>query len=144
MISNPVQTIFYTIEQTIKEYRKYAQKNISKQIEDITLDQALVLMILNSEPELTQKEIANFLYKDYASLTRMIELMVEKGYLTRAINHKDRRRFKLEITKKGMLAVEKLKPIILVNRANSLKGISQDEIKILSNLLNKIINNLSK
>ena len=141
MNTYPLQSIFYTVEQTIKEYRKYAQNNISKQISDITFDQALVLMVLNTKPELTQKEIANLLYKDYASLTRMIELMVEKNYLKRSINNDDRRRFKLEITEKGLLAIKKIKPIIQTNRAISLNGISQDEIELLRNLLNKIINN---
>jgi len=141
MTSNPKQSIFYTIEKTIKEYRKYAQHNIVKHINDITLDQALVLTIIDTEPDISQKEIANFLYKDYASLTRIIELMVEKNYVTRQTNEADRRRFKLIITEKGKTALKKIIPIIKTNRESAILGLSQEEVSQLKTFLNKIIIN---
>jgi len=144
MTSNPKQTLFYTIERAIKEYRKYAQHNILEHINDITLDQALVLTIIDTEPSISQKEIANFLYKDYASLTRIIELMVEKNYVTRQTNKADRRRFNLIITKKGNTALKKILPIIKANRESAILGLSQQEVSQLNTLLNKIIINCKK
>lgn len=144
MTSNPKQTLFYTIERAIKEYRKYAQHNILEHINDITLDQALVLTIIDAEPSISQKEIANFLYKDYASLTRIIELMVEKNYVTRQTNKADRRRFNLIITKKGNTALKKILPIIKANRESAILGLSQQEVSQLNTLLNKIIINCKK
>jgi len=144
MNSNPLRTIFYTIERAIKEYRKYAQKNISKQIDDITLDQALVLMILKENSSLSQKEMSEFLFKDYASMTRMIELMVKKKYLKRSQNKKDKRRSILTITKKGEDAIKILIPTIKINRINALEGITDLEIKQLNKILKKIISNCNK
>ncbi len=74
----PSETIFHTIESTIKEYRKYAQKNISSKINDITIDQGMVLLFLNEYNKLTQKEIAKLVFKDDASMTRIINTMVLK------------------------------------------------------------------
>ncbi len=140
-ISLPSETIFHTIESSIKEYRKFAQKNISEQITDMTIDQGLVLLFLNEYPDLTQKEIAELVFKDNASMTRMINTMVKKKYLKRSMNNEDRRRYKIEITVKGRQVLETLPPIIQKNRKTSLIGITKNELKQLEIILNKIRSN---
>ena len=86
-LKNPTGTVLYSIEHTIKEYRKIAQKNISKVVKDITVDQCLILMILNDDSKISQNELAGLIFKDNASITRMIELMVKKDYLIRRYFH---------------------------------------------------------
>ncbi len=140
-ISPPSETIFHTIESSIKEYRRFAQKNISNQISDMTIDQGLVLLFLNEYPDLTQKEIAELIFKDNASMTRMINTMVQKKYLKRSMNSEDRRRYKIEITVKGRQVLETLPPIIQNNRKTTLKGITKNELNQLDIILNKIISN---
>jgi len=140
-ISLPSETIFHTIESSIKEYRKFAQKNISEQITDMTIDQGLVLLFLNEYPDLTQKEIAELVFKDNASMTRMINTMVKKKYLKRSMNNEDRRRYKIEITVKGRQVLETLPPIIQKNRKTSLIGITKNELEQLEIILNKIRSN---
>ena len=143
-IELPSETIFHAIESTIKEYRKFSQKNISSVIKDITIDQGMVLLFLNEYPELTQKEIAVLVFRDNASMTRMINTMVEKNYLSRSLNNQDRRRFNLEITKKGKEVLKLLPPIIQKNRASSLAGITKNELNQLGDILNKIKSNISQ
>jgi DNA-binding MarR family transcriptional regulator len=143
-IEIPTQTIFYTIEKAIKGYRKFSQKNISSSIKGITIDQTLVLQFLDKHPELSQKEIAELIYKDNASMTRMVNLMVKKEYIKRTINENDRRRFKLEITSKGQKVLTILPKIIASNRSNALENVSEDEVLQLEKILNKIINNCNK
>lgn len=138
---NPTGTVLYSIEQTIKEYRKISQKNIEKIVSDITVDQCLVLMILNENSNSSQTEIADLIFKDKASITRIIELMVKKDYLTRGINELDRRKFNLEITEKGKTTIELLMPIIKQNRKTALRGLSNNEIELLDAILYKIISN---
>lgn len=140
----PSETIFHVIESTIKDYRKFAQKNISEKIKDITIDQGLVLLFLNEHPELNQKEIAELVFKDNASMTRMINTMVQKKHLKRSMNKEDRRRYKIEITKKGKEVLETLPPIIHHNRNSSLKGITKNELKQLETILGKIKANCTK
>ena len=120
-ITLPSETVFHSIERAIKEYRKFSQKNISNQIEDLTIDQGMVLLFLDKHSDLTQKEIAALIFKDNASMTRMINLMVNKEYLKRSINPVDRRRFHIEITAKGKKVLKSLPPIILSNREKSLE-----------------------
>lgn len=137
----PTQTIFYTIENAIKQYRKISQKRIQEVVKDITIDQALVLMIIDGNPEFTQVEIAELLFKDYASMTRMINLLVKNGHLNRVTSAKDKRRSQLSLTEKGAQTIEMLKPIIILNRASALKKVSQKEQQELEETLNKIIAN---
>jgi DNA-binding MarR family transcriptional regulator len=140
-IKNPTGTVLYSIEQAIKEYRKVSQKNIDKVVKDITIDQCLVLIILNKDEKISQNELANLIFKDNASITRMIELMVKKDYLNRTIHKEDRRKFNLEITEKGKKTMELINPIVQVNRETALYGLSQEEINLLDKTLNKIITN---
>ena len=143
-ITLPSETVFHAIERTIKEYRKFSQKNISNQVKDLTIDQGMVLLFLDKHSELTQKEIAALVFKDNASMTRKINLMVNKEYLKRSINNVDRRRFTIEITAKGKKVLETLPPIILSNREKSLKGITEKELIQLETILKKITTNCTK
>jgi DNA-binding MarR family transcriptional regulator len=140
-IKNPTGTVLYSIEQAIKEYRKISQKNISKIAKDITVDQGLILIILRNDPTIYQNELASLIFKDKASVTRMIELMVKKGYLIRAIYTEDRRKFNLEVTEKGKKTLELITPVIKLNRETALNGLSLEEIELLDKMLHKIIIN---
>lgn len=139
--ARPNKTVFYTVERAIKEYRKFAQNNIYSEGIDITVDQALILFFLEKHPELSQKEIAILVFKDEASVTRMINLMVNKGYLKRSINEVNRRRFKLKISNIGMKILSDLAPIIKKNRKKALQGITEEELIQMETTLIKIIAN---
>jgi DNA-binding MarR family transcriptional regulator len=138
---DPQQTIFYSIEKAIKSYRQYAQKQIAAHTPGITVDQLLILSLLEMNPELAQKDLALWLFKDHASITRMIELLVKNEYLERSINPQDRRKFNLNLTPGARQTLQQLKPTILHNRQQALTGVSAEEISQLFSTLNKIINN---
>ncbi|NNF34109.1 MAG: MarR family transcriptional regulator [Saprospiraceae bacterium] len=134
-------TVFYGIEKAIKVYRQYAQKNIKKRGIDITIDQWLILKTIHDHSDLTQREIADLVFKDYASITRIVEILVRRSYLTRSFHQEDRRRFTLELTAEGKKIYRKLIPIVAHNRKTALTEIDLDEIESLHRSLNKIIKN---
>ncbi len=140
-VLDPQQTIFYNIEKAIKSYRKFAQKQLSDVVTGITVDQVLILTLLKENPTMAQNEMATVLFKDYASITRMIDLLVKNEYLSRTINESDRRKFVLKISCKGQTALDQLKSIVINNRTTALDGVSESEVKQLDDTLNKIINN---
>ena len=140
-LSLPSETVFYTIESTAKAYRKFAQKKISSKIEKITIDQSITLILLSKFPELTQNALAELLFKDNASLTRIIDTMVKHRFLKRSMNDQDRRRYNLEITSQGEKNLEELSVIISNNRKKALLGITQTELNQLNIILNKIKSN---
>lgn len=139
----PSAIVFYTIEEAIKAYRKLSLKEIKKVISDITVNQALVLQIINDE-HLTQTEIADLIFKDYASMTRIIALMIKKDYLIKETDEKDGRVSFLKITKKGEAALKQLIPIIDQNRRTALDGLTAEDLNNLKKILNKITQNCKK
>lgn len=136
----PTSTVLYSIEETIKTYRRLSQQNISSLVPDITVDQALILIIIDTEDK-TQSEIADLVFKDYASMTRIIKLMINKNYLTKTIDEADKRKTELKITQIGKEIIEKLNPIIKKNREIALNTLSEQDIKQLFKILKKITQN---
>ena len=137
----PSETVFHAIESTIKAYRKYSQQQISVNMAGITIDQSLALIYIDKHPELNQNALAELLFKDTASLTRMINTMVKNEFIERAINSDDLRRYKLILTKKGKDVVNALPKIIASNRNTALEGISKEDEQNVKRILNKIKDN---
>ena len=138
--NTPTTAVLYSIEEAIKAYRKLCQKNISSIAPEITVDQALILLIIK-EHDLTQTEIADLVFKDYASMTRIIKLMMGKRYLVKTTKLDDKRKAKLSITREGKELIEKLTPCIKKNRETALLNISKEEQNQLFTILKKITQN---
>jgi len=141
---NPKETIFYQIEKAIKQYRTMAQNNLNKLGYSITINQILILIEIEKRPEISQVELSELLFKDVASITRMIELLFKRGFLSRKESETDRRKKDLRITDKGREILELAIPIIKENRQTALEKINAEEQENLLNTLNKIILNTSK
>ncbi|MBU7576805.1 MAG: MarR family transcriptional regulator [Flavihumibacter sp.] len=137
-------TFFYILEKSIKSYRQMAQRTISDEFGSITVDQLLVLQTMKDQPELTQQQIAAAVFKDFASITRIIDLLVRKGFLKRSDHPTDRRRFELTLTPEGNDLLEQVRPRILKNRRIALEGVEEEEMAIARKVLAKIVENCSK
>jgi len=134
--------IFYTLEKSIKSYRQYAQKQLIMNNFDITIDQWLILKSIKENSGLTQQQIGINVFKDYASVTRIIELLVKKNYLQR-VTHTDKRRFILRMTNEAEDLMRSIQKVINANRRKALDGIDEDKLISLKETLNKIIDNCS-
>jgi hypothetical protein len=73
--------IFYSLDKAIRQYRKLAQANIDRAGIAITIDQWLVLRVIQEHDDLTQTDIAERVFKDQASVARMISLLLKAGLL---------------------------------------------------------------
>ena len=138
------ETIFYQIEKAIKQYRVMAQGNLNKLEYKVTINQILLMLQIDRNSEISQVELAELLFKDVASVNRMIELLVKKNFLLREEDKKDRRKKALKTTDKGKRVLELAIPIIKKNREIAQNDISEEEKEVLFKLLGKIILNTSK
>lgn len=144
MNDNITDVIFYTIEKTIKSYRKFAQRRIDQANLDITIDQWLVLNCLSKNENISQNKLAELIFKDVASVTRIIDLLVKKEYVIRSFHSSDRRRFNLTITDKGDAIIREASRIVNENRSAALENISAEEVKQADLILQKLIANCEK
>lgn len=142
--TNPSETIFYQIEKAIKQYRTMAQGNLNQLGYKVTLNQILLMIQIDQKQDLSQVELAELLFKDVASITRMIELLVKEGFVVREEKKHDRRKKDLKVTKEGKKLLALAMPIISENREIAQKNITAKERKMLFTLLNQIIENTSK
>jgi DNA-binding MarR family transcriptional regulator len=136
--------LFYTIDKAIKTYRQFAQEQLKKANIDITIDQWLVLNTIIEQPGISQTHIANYVFKDDASVTRIIEKLIEHKYLKRNIHEIDRRKSSLKVTIKGIDVIRKVNRVAIKYRAMALDGVSKKEMEQTEEILQKIINNCNK
>lgn len=135
------QIFFYNLEKAIKTYRQYAQKKINQQGFDITIDQWLVLKAIAENPHAKQREMAEKVFKDNASVTRIMELLMQKELITREQDAHNRRKNKIQITKRGEKLLKEIQPIIKKNRTKALKNCTSEELAITHQILKEIIQN---
>lgn len=136
--------VFYAIDKAIRSYRQFAQKRIKEAGFTITIDQWLVIKAILENPEIAQNEIGDLVFKDNASVTRIISHLERNAYLSRTTNESDRRRINLKVTKKGeriILAVQKL---VNVNRQDALQGVSDEEVATVHQVMSRIAENTKK
>jgi MarR family transcriptional regulator for hemolysin len=133
--------IFYAIEKAIKSYRQFAQQELRKHGLDITVDQWLLLKALSENTDASQKELAEIVFKDTASITRMIDLMVKNGHLRREENVPDRRRARLLISAKGKTLLKETIKVVNAYRKKALKNISENDLKQSRQVMDTIIKN---
>ncbi|MFP8896252.1 MULTISPECIES: MarR family winged helix-turn-helix transcriptional regulator [Chryseobacterium] len=133
--------IFYNIDKAIRSYRNYAQRQLKAYGYTITIDQWLIIKAILENPGITQNEIGDLVFKDNASVTRMIDLMVKSEYIIRKVHPEDRRKTLLEVTDSGVKVIKEVQNIVEKNRKTALKGISNEELEVMYSALLKISEN---
>lgn len=134
-------TFLYTIDKCFRSYHQFAQKNVRKAGYDITIDQWLILKNVAENPDITQNDISKIVFKDNASITRIIQILVNAGYLTRENHPDDRRRVVLTLTKSGEKITSDVEKIAYKNRAAALENVDQKLMVEMKEVLQKIISN---
>ncbi|MGN7865935.1 MarR family winged helix-turn-helix transcriptional regulator [Chryseobacterium sp.] len=133
--------IFYNIDKAIRSYRNYAQRQLKAHGFTITIDQWLIIKAILENPGIPQNEIGDLVFKDNASVTRIIDLMVKSGYITRQVHPDDRRKTNLEVTVSGKEVIQKVQDLVEKNRKTALKGITKGELEVMYSALLKISEN---
>ena len=123
-----MSTIFDSLEQSTKSYRQLTQANITAAGIAITLDQWQVLKTLEANPDITYRQIADTVFKDLASITRIIDRLVRKGAIRRAPHPEDRRRSALTLTRTGCNSIRAVEPIVRASRRQALRAITPTAI----------------
>jgi len=114
-------------------FREFKANNFN-----ITPEQWAVMSYLNNEDGLYQKQIADFLYKDKPTITRILDLLEKRNLIIRLSDDKDRRKFKIYLTQDGKDTVRQLIPVANEVQEKINENISPQELEALKNTLYKI------
>lgn len=133
--------IFYNIDKAIRSYRNYAQRQLKAHGFTITIDQWLIIKAVLENPGITQNEIGDLVFKDNASVTRIIDLLVKSEYVVRHIHPEDRRKTNLQVTDSGKKIIKDVQKLVEGNRTTALEGISDEELEIVNSAMLTISEN---
>ncbi len=134
--------IYLLLDKSVRFYKKYAADRFSVLGFDITIDQWSVLEYVFDNKHPTQIELSRAVFKDTASITRIIDLLHTKKLLRRLPNELDKRKSTLALTKKGVDCVTQGKSIVAEIKEVGLKGLSETELQAINSQLKQIVQNL--
>lgn len=109
----------------------------------VSKDQWMILERVAEEEGSNQKAIARDTYKDPAALTRMLDLLVDKGFVQRKPSKSDRRTFDIYLTVEGNRLVNRLSPILDAFNVRIEKNLTKEDGKSLLHLLDKLQSKLT-
>lgn len=135
------RTYFFKIDATNKKIRSALQKRFDDEGVELTVEQWAVLNHTSQNEGISQIELSEIVYKDTATLTRIIDLLVKKGLMRREMAATDRRRFNIFITDTGREYYNKAFPLMLDIRRQGWASLSDEEYHTFTRILDTIFSN---
>lgn len=132
----------FVVNNTAKSFQKSLDLELRKNV-GVTLSQWRVVGMLILQPGLTQKEIADKVGIEGATLVPILDKMEKDGLLRRKPDSKDRRVNRIYLTPKADSLWESMMECALRIRKFSTKDISDGDIRITLETLRKISQNLA-
>ncbi len=111
---------------------------------DLTPEQWVILDNLSHEDGLTQTELANKSFKNTPTVSRIIDVLSKKNYVTRKSDSEDRRKQKVYLTKEGTKVVKRCSKEISKLRKLSWEGLSDEDYEIFLRITSKIFDNFKQ
>jgi len=120
--------------------------DIDRRLEDHNLTRVkwLALGILHHKGALTQAELATEMELGSASVGRLVDRLVDRGFVERRQDPEDRRAYRLFLTKSALSLLEELEGVGAELRDETLASLSKQEVGSLNSGLLKIKSNLQK
>ena len=120
----------------------FAIQTFNKLNIDITPEQFLILMALNDNDGIYQRQLANMTFKDRPNINRIVSILERNKYIISQSSSNGRQIKQLFITDKGKDICNKNLPIIFDVWNTTTKGLEENEIEQFVNILQKIEQNL--
>jgi len=141
------QSIAFAVEKTAIYYRLKAAQLFNANKYAITPEQYCVLESLyhSGDEEVCQRDISKKILKDRSNTSRILNILEDKGFISRTINTKQKRLVKtVEITQEGKVLYARISPEIKDAFLQTVDGVLDEELFIVKKVLERIRENLSK
>jgi len=133
----PEESVGYLAKQVVELVSRALEARMTEY--GLTNAQWRPLLALSHAVPGTASQIARSLCCDTGATTRMLDRLEEKGFLRRARCPDDRRVHQIELTEEGRKAAE-IVPYVIADVLNAhLADLSQDEIRQLRDLLQRVL-----
>ena len=140
-----IDSIYYQLEQTAKYCRYLGMQLFQKLNLPINLDEFVVLDTLLGHEGICQRDLAKILLKDRSNVTRILNLLEEKGLIYREMSQKSNRMVKVSyLTDKGQELIDKYADILKNDLNTFLSQFDQQKLLIMEEMLKKISSKISE
>lgn len=123
------------------------KRNVHEKIEALDLDIApmhvRVLKIITKKPQCTAVDIANFLDRDKAQVTRLLSALIKQELIVKEPNPEDKRSQCLAITERGNTIVEQLTDVDSEMFEKMKIGIDSEELATFERVAKAMAQNLN-
>lgn len=143
-LNHYVDTIIYSIDMIIKNLKTELKHKIDKLNLGITGEQFVVLDTVSYYDNIYPQKLSDIMMKDKSNTTRMIQILVDKGLITKEIGKINNRLvYQLKITKEGKKLVDDNLPKIKKYITEIFANIPDEEIELLHKMSTKFQTALS-
>lgn len=127
---------FIQFSDAVREFYTYNKDGLAKI--DLTVTQARTLHVLSDFEGMSQQDAKRFLAVSSSTLSEMITVLEKKEFVIRKINKENRRFTLIYLTEKGQKVMTELNRLFEEYCSKMTKRMTQDEVEIFEQLLNKL------
>lgn len=144
MQKQDIETVIaFQLDKTNKMLKQNSQKHFDEVGLGITVEQWILLKIIEESEEISQKEIATKSLRDPASITRTLDILSKKGFITREQIPENRRQYNIILTNEGKVFVNTHMKMIKKLRSKLIDGFSPSELNLITSLFKRLQVNVS-
>lgn len=137
--SEDTRKILFLIDDLMKNVTKnkiyFGESNLS-------LPDYRILRFIASTEDCAMNKIVKHFSMPPSTATGILNKLEERNYVTRKINRKDRRKFIIEVTRKGLEIIEKRDEVIETEMKGFLKALTNEERRQLFAIIEKMVEHL--
>lgn len=109
---------------------------------EVTPEQWSVLNVIDQKAPISQRHVAEFAEKDAPTVNRIIDVLLRKNLIDKAVDAKDRRITLLSLSVEGKQKVQLIRNVVEETCGNFYKGLTKQELVVFVHILALIENNL--
>jgi DNA-binding MarR family transcriptional regulator len=131
------------IGRTMKIIDERIEELLSENDIDLSKMQFVILKTIKDNDGVCQNQLASFSKRNKSSLTRMVNTLINKGYITKYSSKEDKRKNHIHLTSDGAKIIEKATPIFILMASTIEKNLKSEEIELAKNILKTIQTNIT-
>lgn len=133
--------IGFLLERTTRIVKLSFTRAFKKLDVDITPEQWIIMDKLDLNGEMSQKEIGNQSFKNAPTISRIIDNLVRKGFVSRASEESDRRKTSINLTGEGKKIVDQCKQEVETLRDLSWKNLTDEDYSNFNRIIDQVFEN---
>jgi DNA-binding MarR family transcriptional regulator len=124
-VEDCAQAVLDTVPLVMRSIRSELRSHRTR---DLSVPQFRILVYINNHPEASISDVAEHIGLTLPTLSKMIDLLVARQWVTRVPCIEDRRRMQLGLTERGQAMLTQAAESTRANLARSFAGLTDDQL----------------